>query len=120
MSADEALQERLEKFERNRRRRALISFFVPLAVAILAIWMTSLYFKHKNVALQVQQEELRKQIEAVQRLLADARKHGLEGAQDVAPITSQVKVKAEAQPTGVGRYRFTLHVEEFSLVHSTA
>ena len=87
MSADEALQERLEKFERNRRRRALISFFVPLAVAILAIWMTSLYFKHKNVALQVQQEELRKQIEAVQRLLADARKHGLEGAQDVAPIT---------------------------------
>jgi len=113
MSVDEALQERLEKFERNRRRRALISFFVPLAVAILAIWMTSLYFKHKNVALQVQQEELRKQIEAVQRLLADARKHGLEGAQDVAPITSQVKVKAEAQPTGVGRYRFTLHVEEF-------
>src|SRR5262249_43537 len=108
MSADEDLRERLEKVGRNRRRRPLISFFVPLAVAILAIWMTSLYFKSKNVALQVREQELRKQTEAVQRLLAAAQKHGLEVAQDVAPITSQVEVKAEAQPTGVGRYKFTL------------
>ena len=60
----------------------------------------------------MQQKEIEKQITALQKLAAIVEQHGLQQSKGDVPITSQVKVKAEAQRTGIGRYNFTLHVEE--------
>jgi pYEATS domain-containing protein involved in immunity len=112
MSTDETLPKRIEQLQRNQRRRAVISFLVPVAVAILSVWVTSLYFKSKNVALQVGQQELKKQTEAMQKLLANMREQGLQHAQAEVPITAQVKVKAEAERIDIARFAFTLRILE--------
>jgi hypothetical protein len=109
---DEALLKKVAQFERSRRRRVITSFLVPVVVAIVSVWLTSLYFRSKNVALRVKQEEIHRQSEALRTLLEDAREHGIEQARGAVPLTTQVRVKAEAKQLGVSRYEFSLHVEE--------
>src|SRR6266849_4644617 len=97
MLRDEALLRKAERSERNRRGRVLISFFVPVFVAVISVWLTSSYFKHKNEALRIQQDQINKQSDALRKLFEVAQQHGLEQANNVVPITSQVKVKAAAE-----------------------